>query len=149
MVAVGQAQGLGNVILQWILKWVGGDLATALTRAYELKLNAANDADRIKADVSIKAIEAQMAAQAASAAVVREGMQHKAFWVPWLIAAVPCAGWFGWGMMDSAFGGSLPDVAALPPQLKEYADIVFANIFYVGGGVAGAQLIAKAIGGRK
>lgn len=137
------------MILQWILKWVGGDLASALTRAYELKLNAANDADRIKADVSIKAIEAQMEAQAANAAVVREGMQHKAFWVPWLIAAVPCAGWFGWGMMDSAFGGSLPDVAALPPQLKEYADIVFANIFYVGGGVAGAQLIAKAIGGRK
>lgn len=137
------------MILQWILKWVGGDLATALTRAYELKLRAANDADRIKADVSIKALEAQMEAQAASAAVVREGMQHKAFWVPWLIAAVPCAGWFGWGMMDSAFAGSLPDVAALPPQLKEYADIVFANIFYVGGGVAGAQLIAKAIGGRK
>lgn len=137
------------MILQWILKWMGGDLATALTRAYELKLRAANDADRIKADVSIKALEAQMEAQAASAAVVREGMQHKAFWVPWLIAAVPCSLWFGWGMMDSAFGGNLPDVAALPPQLKEYADIVFANIFYVGGGVAGAQLIAKAIGGRK
>jgi len=139
------------VILQWILKWVGGDLASALTRAYELKLRAANDADRIKADVSIKAIEAQMEAQAASAAVVREGMQHKAFWVPWLIAAVPTSMWYGWGMLDSLIyaGTVLPDVAALPPQLKEYADIVFANIFYVGGGVAGAQLIAKAIGGRK
>jgi len=90
-----------------------------------------------------------MAAQASSAAVVREGMQHKAFWIPWLIAAVPTAAWFGWGMTDSLFNGTLPDVAALPPQLKEYADIVFANIFYVGGGVAGAQLIAKAIGGRK
>ena len=139
------------MILQWILKWVGGDLATALTRAYELKLRAANDADRIKADVSIKAIEAQMAAQAESASVVREGMQHEAFWVPWLIAAVPTAAWFGWGMADCLIyaGTVLPDVAALPPQLKEYADIVFANIFYVGGGVAGAQLIAKAIGGRK
>ena len=138
-------------MIQLILKWLGGDLATALTRAYELKLNAANDADRIKADVSIKAIEAQMAAQANNAAVVREGMQHKAFWIPWLIAAVPTAAWYGWGMLDSLIyaGTVLPDVAALPPQLKEYADIVFANIFYVGGGVAGAQLIAKAIGGRK
>lgn len=136
-------------MIQWILSWFGRDLASALTRAYELKLNAANDADRIRAEITIKAIEARMEAQAASAAVVREGMQHKAFWVPWLIAAVPCAGWFGWGMIDSAFGGTLPDVAALPPQLKEYADIVFANIFYVGGGVAGAQLIAKAIGGKK
>jgi hypothetical protein len=139
---------MGNVI-QLILKWLGGDLATALTRAYELKLNAANDSERIKADVSIKALEAQMAAQANNAAVVREGMQHKAFWIPWLIAAVPTAAWFGWGMTDSLFNGTLPDVSALPPQLKEYADIVFANIFYVGGGVAGAQLIAKAIGGKK
>lgn len=136
-------------MIQWILSWVGRDMFSALTKAYELKLNAANDADRIKAEVSIKAIEAQMAAQVESAGVVREGMQHKAFWIPWLIAAVPTALWFGWGMTDSLFDGSLPNVAALPPQLKEYADIVFANIFYVGGGVAGAQLIAKAIGSRK
>jgi hypothetical protein len=136
-------------VIQWVLSWFGRDVFSALTKAYELKLNAANDADRIKAEVSIKAIEAQMAAQAESAAVVREGMQHKAFWIPWLLAAVPTALWFGWGMTDSLFDGSLPSVAALPPQLKEYADIVFANIFYVGGGVAGAQLIAKAIGGRK
>jgi hypothetical protein len=135
--------------MMWLLKLLGGNLATALTRAYELKLNAANDADRIAADVSIKAIEAQIAAQAASAAVVKEGMQHRAFWIPWLVAAVPCAVWFALGMLDSATGGALPDVAALPPQLKEYADVVFANIFYVGGGVAGAQLLARAIGGRK
>lgn len=136
-------------MIQFFLKWLGGDLAAALTRAYEAKLAAKNDADRIAADVSIKAIEAQMAAQATSAAVVKEGMQHRAFWVPWLIAAVPCALWFALGMLDSATGGALPDVAALPPQLKEYADVVFANIFYVGGGVAGAQILAKAIGGRR
>jgi hypothetical protein len=135
--------------MMWLLRLLGGNLATALTRAYELKLNAANDADRIAADVSIKAIEAQIATQAASAAVVKEGMQHRAFWIPWLVAAVPCAVWFALGMLDSATGGALPDVAALPPQLKEYADVVFANIFYVGGGVAGAQLLARAIGGRK
>lgn len=137
------------MILQWILKWVGGDLATALTRAYEAKLKAGNDADRIAADVSIKAIESQMAAQAQSAAVVREGMQHKAFWIPWLIAAAPTTAWFGWGMADSLFNGSLPDVSALPPQLKEYADVVFANIFYTGAGAAGVQAIASAIRGRR
>lgn len=136
-------------MIKWILSWVTGGLAGALTRAYELKLAAANDADRIQADMSIKAIEAQMAASAAGAATVREGMQHKVFWIPWLIAAVPCAMWFGWGMLDSTLDGKLPDVAALPPQLKEYADIVFANIFYVGGGVTGASMLARAIGSRK
>lgn len=91
--------------------------------------------------------EAAMNAEAAG--VVKAGMQHKAFWVPWLIAAVPTSLWFGWGMMDSTLNGSLPDVASLPPQLKEYADIVFSNIFYTGAAMGGAQMIANALRGRK
>lgn len=137
------------VFVKWILSWVSGGLASALTKAYELKLTAANDADRIRADVSIAAIEAQMAASAASAAVVKEGMQHKVFWIPWLLAAVPCSLWFGWGMMDSLANGILPDVAALPPQLKEYADVVFGNIFYTGAVGMGVQAVASAIRSRK
>jgi hypothetical protein len=136
-------------VIKWLLNWVSGGLAGSLTKAYELKLKAANDADRIAADVSIKAIEAQMAASSASAGVVREGMQHKAFWVPWLVAAVPTAGWFGWGMLDSLCNGALPDVAALPPQLKEYADVVFGNIFYTGAAGMGVQAVASAIRSRK
>lgn len=84
--------------------------------------------------------------------VVMAGMQHKAFWIPWLMAAVPLAAWFAWGIADSLFNGLLPNVATLPPQLKEYADIVWGNIFYVGGGVAGVQIVAattSAILGRK
>lgn len=84
-----------------------------------------------------------------AATVVMAGMQHKAFWIPWLIAAIPTALWFGWGMADSLFNGSLPDVAALPPQLKEYADIVFGNIFYSGAALGSAQMIAGAIRGRR
>ena len=136
-------------MIKWLLNWVSGGLAGALTRAYELKLTAQNDADRITADVSIKALEAQMAASANSAATVKEGMQHKVFWIPWLIAAVPASAWFGWGMTDSLFNGALPDVSALPVQLKEYADVVFSNIFYVGGAALGAQTISAAIRGRK
>lgn len=87
----------------------------------------------------------EAAANAESAAIIKAGMQHKAFWIPWLIAAVPTSMWYGWGMLDSLFNGALPDVAALPPQLKVYADIVFSNIFYVGAGAMGVQLISKAI----
>lgn len=136
-------------MIKWLLNWVSGGLAGALTRAYEAKLAAQSDEARIAAEVSIQQIQAQMAANASNAAIVHEGMQHKAFWIPWLIAAVPTSCWFGWGMADSLFNGSLPDVAALPPQLKEYADIVFSNIFYVGGGAAGVQAIATAIRSRR
>ncbi len=130
------------LLLRWIASKFTGDLVGALERAHTARLAAANDAQRIAADIKIKTIEAQMAASAESAAVVKQGMQHKVFWIPWLLAAVPCAVWFGLGMLDSALNGALPDVTALPPQLKEYADVVFANIFYVGGGVAGAQILA-------
>lgn len=128
-------------LIRWIAGKLTGDLVGALERAHAARLAAANDAQRIAADIKIKTIEAQMAASIEAASVVKQGMQHKAFWIPWLIAAVPCAAWFGWGMTDSLANGSLPDVTALPPQLKEYADVVFANIFYVGGGVAGAQIL--------
>lgn len=83
-----------------------------------------------------------------AAGVIREGMQHWPFWVAWSLAAFPTAAWFGWGMLDSLADGALPDVAELPPQLKSYADVVFANIFYSGAALGGAQMIARAIGRR-
>ncbi|WP_201271831.1 hypothetical protein [Sinorhizobium meliloti] len=135
--------------MMWLLRWIAGkltgDLVGALERAHAARLAAANDAQRIAADIQIKTIEAKMAASAESADVVKEGMQHKVFWIPWLIASVPCAAWFGWGMLDSLAGGSLPDVTTLPPQLKGYADIVFANIFYAGAGVVGVSALAGAL----
>jgi len=132
-----------------IVRWITGDLVGQLTKAYQARLAAANETERLVADAAIKQLEAALQERATAASVVKEGMQHKAFWIPWLIAAVPTAAWFGWGMVDSLANGALPDVASLPPQLKEYADVVFANIFYVGGGVAGLGAIANAIRGRK
>ena len=94
--------------------------------------------ERIAAEAATKLIEAR-------ASVISTGMQHRMFWVPWSIAAIPTAAWFGWGMMDSLFNGALPDVAALPPQLRAYADVVWNNIFLSGGIVAGGTAIASAI----
>jgi hypothetical protein len=137
----------------WLLQLLGidpiGKILDGLNTAYKAKLAAQNDADRIAADVTIQHYQALLEQQKLQASVVTTGMSHKAFWIPWLLAAVPTAAWFGWGMLDSLCNGALPDAAALPPQLKEYADIVFQNIFYVGGGVAGLGAIANAIGGRK
>jgi hypothetical protein len=85
--------------------------------------------------------------------VIVAGMSHRMFWVAWSIAAIPTAAWYGWGMLDSLANGALPDVAALPPQLKGYADTVWQNIFYTGAGVAGvtgaAGIVAGAIARRK
>ena len=130
-------------VLRLILGWLTGGggieaIASNLAKAFEAKQNATTEQQRIAAD-------AQIAYWQAQAGVVREGMQHKAFWIPWLIATVPTSAWFGWGMADSLFNGALPDVASLPLQLKEYADTVWQNIFFTGGAVAGAGVVAKAV----
>lgn len=139
--------------MQWLLKLLGidplGKIVDGLNTAYRTKLEAKNDSERIAADVQIEAMQTALAQHQEAASVVKAGMQHRAFWVAWLLAALPTSAWFGWGMMDSLFDGQLPDVAELPPQLKAYADIVFGNIFYAGGAVAGLDLVAKVMGSRK
>ena len=114
---------------------------------------------RTKGNVEIVRIKTDAINRQTAASVVKEGMQHKVFWIPWLMAAIPTAGWYGWGMMDSMLynGTLLPDVAALPPQLLHYADIVMGNLFYSGAAVAGVQGIGTTVsrvvtnwkGGRK
>lgn len=94
--------------------------------------------ERIKAEAATKLIEAR-------AQVITQGMQSKLFWIPWLTAALPLSAWFALGMLDSITNGAMPDVAALPPQLKAYADVVWDNLFLSGGIVAGGSMIASAI----
>lgn len=109
-----------------------------------IERKAASETERMRINASREA-----ALNAEAAGVVKAGMQFPIFWVAWSIAAIPTCIWHGWGMMDSTFNGALPDVATLPPQLKEYADIVFGNIFYSGAAMGGAQVIASALKGRK
>ena len=128
--------------MAWLLSLFSGPFLSKILGHLERKADNETERQRIAA-------AREKTANAQSSAIVKEGMQHKAFWFPWLLAALPLALWFAWGVMDSTLNGALPDVAALPPQLKEYADIVWSNIFYVGGGVAGAGIIANAIRGRR
>lgn len=111
-----------------------------------LERKAEGEVERARVDAAREAN-----ANAEAAGIVKAGMQHKAFWIAWLMAALPLSAWFGWGVVDSMLwnGTVLPDIAALPPQLKEYADIVWGNIFYTGAGVAGAQAVASALRGKR
>jgi len=128
-----------------ISKLFAGPLINGLLNAYKAKLAAQNEEQRVIADTAIADIQRQIELNRSQADVVKTGMQNGLFWVPWLMAAVPTAAWFGWGMMDSLFNGALPDVAALPPQLKGYADAVWSNIFVSGAVAGGFSAIASAI----
>jgi hypothetical protein len=122
--------------ISWVIGVGGGGLIDKVMGHLERKANTETERLRIRAARETNASNN-------AAAVIRAGMQHKAFWVPWLIATIPTTLWFGWGMMDSLFNGLLPDVSELPPQLKEYADIVFGNIFYTGAAGIGATALGS------
>lgn len=149
-------------MLATILGWLGVNpiktIADALTKAHADYLAATTAEQQAVLKGSIEQLHATLAALQAQADVNKAAMAHRMFWVAWSIAAIPAAFWFGWGMLDSAIanGTVLPDVAALPPQLKAYFDVVWQNIFYSGGivasaglGVKGVTAIADAIRGRK
>ncbi|RWP44279.1 MAG: hypothetical protein EOR04_04995 [Mesorhizobium sp.] len=135
--------------MTWLLKLIGfdpvGKIVDGLTKWQQIKENAKNDADRIRADVEIKRFETRLDAAKTGADVIKTGMQFKVFWIPWLIATVPVSLWFGWGMIDSLCNGALPDVAALPPQLKTYADIVWQNVFYTGAAGMGVEVLGRVL----
>jgi hypothetical protein len=128
-------------LLTTILNWVGGGVLDKVLGHLQAKAKSDNERLRIQALREQHAMTTQ-------ASVITAGMAHKAFWVPWLIATVPLASWFGWGMLDTLCNGALPDVATIPPGLEAWAQIAWGNLFYSGGGVAAATIVGQAIARR-
>ncbi|TGU44617.1 hypothetical protein EN788_22130 [Mesorhizobium sp. M2D.F.Ca.ET.145.01.1.1] len=126
--------GVFGLVLNWL---TSGPLDRILS-SIDKHGSDLTEREKIKAETIQTYVNAQ-------ASTISTGMHSKLFWIPWLIAAIPTAAWYGWGMLDSLCGGTLPHVATLPPQLKEYADIVWQNLFLTGGIVAGSGVIASAI----
>lgn len=125
-------------ILTTILKWLGGGVLDRVLGHLEARAKSDNERLRITTLRDQHAMTTQ-------ASVITAGMAHKAFWIPWLMATVPLAAWFGWGMLDTLCNGALPDVATIPPGLLHWAEIAWGNLFYSGGGVAAATIIGQAL----
>lgn len=130
--------GILSLVFGGIFKLVPG-LAGKYFDHLEQKANT--ETERMK----VRSIEQQHLTQM-QAQTIQHAMGFKVFWVAWSLIAIPFACWLGMGYADSLFNGALPDVASLPPQLKEYGDTVMANIFVSGGIVAGVQGASRTIG---
>lgn len=127
-----------NILLSFVPSWVLKILEKILEHRVEMAQTEA-ERERTRADLA-------KSLSITGAEVSKTSMGHKAFWVPWLIASVPASCWYGWGMADSLFNGALPDVAALPPQLLAFTDMIFQSLFYSGAAMGAVQLLAKSLG---
>lgn len=124
-------------------------LTSALGDAYKAKLSAQNEEQRLVADATIKQLETALAAYQESEKSRREAMTHPIFWWVWSLFAVPLGIWWALVMTDTfltAVSWGIPD---LPESVKPWASVIFGSIFGSGGAVAGIQVIAGAIRGRK
>lgn len=129
-------------LIAWAVKKFGFQFFDRFLGHLEAKANNETERQRIQSVRDQHAMTTQ-------AAVVMHGMSFKWFWIPWLIATCPLAFWFGWGMLDTAFNGRLPDVAEIPPGLLPWAQAAWNNLFYSGAGAASAQVFAHALAGRR
>lgn len=127
-----------SVILATILAALPKVFASTIQPWIQARFDAAAEDRRGAWALALKTVEARVAYQT-------EGMKHRAFWVPWLMATVPMCAWFGYAMLDTLFNGALPDTASIPPGLADYAPAVWQSLFVSGGGVKGAEIVAAAL----
>ena len=111
------------------------------------KLATDTSEEKTRREVAIASLKAEMRRREVMEETRRHAMSFRLFWVPWLMASVPWALWFGLGMMDSA-GLEIVTVHALPPQLERYADAISASLFGSGAVAMTGQSIARAIARR-
>ncbi len=127
-------------IIAFILKIAGSGAVDSILKYLETRANT----DVQKAQIASLTVQNDQKLQAE---VITTGMSHNWFWIPWLMATVPLAGWFGYGMINTIFPW-LPHEAEVPPGLLAWAQIAWQNLFYSGGAVAGISILSNAIKSR-
>jgi hypothetical protein len=131
-----------------IIRWITGDLVGQLTKAYQAKLQAENDTQKLVADATIKQIEADMEARR-QAAEIRQ--QTAGFWEMRLVTAV-IAGCFALHLLlvtlDTCFAFGWR-IAAFPSPFDDWEGTILLSFFGVQAASQGLSAIAAAIRGRK
>ena len=112
-------------MLGWLLSWLGkGGLAAIgkeLNRAYELRLNAKNDHERIEADKQIAQLQARQAVLIVEQGAWITRWIRPAFALPFILYNAKIIVWdkvLGWGVTDP-----------LPPEYWQLQMIVFGAYF--------------------
>ncbi|WP_421925293.1 hypothetical protein [Neoaquamicrobium sediminum] len=131
-----------------IVRWITGDLVGQLTRAYEARLKAQNETDRLVADALAKDIEAKLEAQRLATQI---RLETAGFWEMRLLTFV-IAGCFAFHLLlvtiDTCFrlGWRIP---AYPSPFDEWQGAILLSFFGVQVAGQGITAVAAAIRGRK
>lgn len=111
-----------RAVISGLTRLLGGGLADQLRRAYEAKLNAQNDADRLAAETQIEAIK--VAQQNRLATADNPGVR----WAIGIVALALC-GHVAAVVVASTFPALGWTVHALPPPMNDWQGTVILSLF--------------------
>lgn len=135
-------------LAKWLAGWVTGDVAAALTKAYETKLNARTESERIAADIEIKRIEDQRDARQRANEVRLATANFLEMRVITVLIALPFVAHL-WGVaLDTLFGFDW-SVAAFPSPFNEWQGAILLSFFGVSAGIGAVRAVAGAIAYRR
>jgi len=131
-----------------IINWLTGSLVGQLTKAYEAKLAASNETERLVADVMVEDIKRQMADRAAAKEI---RLATAGFWEMRALTAI-IGGCAALHMLlvtlDTCFNFSW-SVSAYPKPFDEWEGVILLSFFGVQAIGQGFGAISAAIRGRK
>lgn len=121
-----------RAIIGGLTRLLGGGLADQLRRAYEARLNATNDADRLAAESTIRSLE--IARDNRLATTDNPGVR----WAIGIVALAMC-GHAAAVALVSAFPSLGWTVQAMPPVYAEMQQSIILSMF----GLAGVGVVAR------
>ena len=125
------------------MPWLGaltavGRVLNALDSAYETKVNAETEQQRIAADERIADLNGRLA-------VLQDKQKSPVFWIIWGWFAAVTALYYTQLVGDVMFGWGDGTTDPLKGQAAEWAQAVVDSIFVTGGAVASVGIVANAV----
>lgn len=131
-----------------LIKWITGDLVGQLTRAYEAKLRASNETEKLIAETAIKDIERQMSDRAAAKEIRLATAGFFEMRVITVLIAAPFVLHLNLVALDTCFklGWRIP---AFPAPFDAWQGTILLSFFGVHVVGQGITALASAIRGRR
>jgi hypothetical protein len=115
-------------MLAMILNWLGGGVLTSVLKHLEARKSLENDAQKLKTEVTISEIKAELAVRQEQAAIVKLQLGHPIAWAPRFLAEMTAVIYFMSIVVDSVWDLQ-GTVAALPVTEAALMCVIFSGMF--------------------
>lgn len=115
-------------MLAMILNWLGGGVLTSVLGHLEKRKALENDAQKLKTEVTISEIKAELATRQEQAKIVRLQLGHPIAWIPRFLAEMAAVIYFMAVVVDSVWDLE-GTVLALPVNEAALMGTIFAGMF--------------------